>query len=228
MGTIAQNQFEQDIIKTSSGDLKINFLGHGTLYFEFNDQIIHVDPVSEYADYGLLPKADLILITHHHGDHLDSVTIEKIWKNNTEMALTQTCFDKMQKGVVLNNGDEKEVAGFPISAVPAYNLINKSDNGEFYHPKGVGNGYIIGFGDKAVYIAGDTENFPEMNEIEGIDIAFLPMNLPYTMTPKMVTNAVKMIQPKILYPYHYGNTNVNELLDLLKNEEVEVRVRQMQ
>lgn len=223
----AQN-FEKDIIETSSGNLTITFLGHGTLYFEFDGKVIHIDPVSDYANYKNLPKADLILVTHHHGDHLDSAVIETVWKSGTEMVLTEVCFEKMQKGMVLKNGDEKEVAGFPISAVPAYNVVHKRENEEPFHPKGMGNGYIIGFGDKAVYIAGDTEDVPEMNEMEGIDIAFLPMNLPYTMTPQMVANATKMIQPKILYPYHYGNTNVNELVELLKNEEVEVRIRKMQ
>lgn len=226
--TSAQTKFEKDIIETSSGDLEIIFLGHGTLYFEFEEKVIHIDPVSRYADYKTLPKADLILVTHHHGDHLDTNAINYIWKKNTELVLTETCFQIIDKGSIMKNGEDKEFAGLPISAVPAYNLVHKRDNGEPFHPKGVGNGYIIGFGDKAIYIGGDTEDFPEMEDIKGIDIAFLPMNLPYTMTPEMVTNAVKMLQPKILYPYHYGNSDVNVLVDLLKDENVEVRIRKMQ
>jgi L-ascorbate metabolism protein UlaG (beta-lactamase superfamily) len=224
----AQTSFEKDIIETSNGDLEITFIGHGTLYFEFESYVIHVDPVGRYADYSTLPKADLILITHHHGDHLDSAVIETLWKHDTEMVLTQICFDKMQKGIVMNNGDEQAVQGFPISAVPAYNVVHKRDNGDPFHPKGVGNGYIIGFGDKSVYIGGDTEDFPEMAEIGEVDIAFLPMNLPYTMTPEMVANAVEMFHPKILYPYHFGNTDVNELVELLKDkDDIEVRIRKM-
>ena len=227
MLTQAQN-FEKDIISTSSGNLSITFLGHGTLYFEFEGKVIHIDPVSDYANYKNLPKADLILVTHHHSDHLDSIAIETLWKSTTELVLTETCFEKMQKGIVMKNGNEKEVAGFPISAVPAYNILHKRENGEPFHPKGIGNGYIIGFGDKAVYIAGDTENIPEMNEMEGIDIAFLPMNLPYTMTPEMTADAAKKIKPKILYPYHYGNSDVNELIYLLNNQNIEIRIRKMQ
>lgn len=225
----AQNQFESDTIATSSGDLKITFIGHGTLLFHFNERVIHVDPVSRYADYSKMPKADIILVTHHHGDHLDKKTIEQIKTPNTDLILTETCAKEIQNGIVMKNGDVKTVKGIKVEAVPAYNIVHKRANGEPFHPKGVGNGYVITFGDKKVYIAGDTENIPEMKELSGIDCAFLPMNLPYTMTPKMVAEAVKMFNPKILYPYHFGNTNVNELVELLKEKkDCEVRIRKMQ
>jgi len=107
-------------------------------------------------------------------------------------------------------------------------MIHKRDNGQPFHPEGVGNGYILTFGDKRVYVAGDTENIPEMKTLQGIDVAFLPMNLPYTMTPEMVADAAKSFRPKILYPYHYGDTDTSKLLELLKDEqEIEVRIRQM-
>jgi len=224
----AQNNFQTDIIKTSAGNLKITFIGHGTLLFEFRDLVIHIDPVGRYADYSKLPKADLILITHQHGDHLDPKAIEMIHKDDTKLFCNEASLQSAKGGSVLKNGDTVSFKGIHISAVPAYNIVNKSETGQFFHPKGIGNGYVLTFGNVKVYVAGDTENVPEMKDLNDIDIAFLPMNLPYTMTPAMVVDAVKMFHPKILYPYHYGNTNVNELVELMKNVKgVEVRIRKM-
>ena len=127
----------------------------------------------------------------------------------------------------MNNGDVKTIEGLTIKAVPAYNIIHKRDTGQPFHPKGDGNGYIITFGDKNVYVAGDTENIPEMKKLKGIDIAFLPMNLPYTMTPEMFADAAKSFKPKILYPYHYGETDTPKLLALLKDSGIDVRIRKM-
>ena len=220
--------FEEDIIKTSDGELKITFIGHGTLMFTFGDKIIHIDPVSREADYTKLPKADLILITHEHGDHLDPKAINVIRKEKTEIVLTEICAKEVKDGIVMKNGDVKTVMGLKIEAVPAYNIVHKRDNGQPFHPKGNGNGYVITFGDKRVYVAGDTENTPEMKKLKDIDIAFLPMNLPYTMTPQMVADAAKAFKPKILYPYHLGDTDTSELVKLLKDEkEIEVRIRDM-
>jgi len=225
----AQNDFESDTLKTKSGQLVITFIGHGTLMFTFNDQIIHVDPVSGYGDYSSMPKADLILITHHHGDHLDKSAVELITKDNTDVILTETCSKQLSSGIVMKNGDVQMAKGLKIEAVPAYNLVHMRDNGEPFHPKGIGNGYIVTFDDLKVYIAGDTEDIPEMGQLSEIDIAFLPMNLPYTMSPEMVAHAAQMINPKILYPYHYGNTDTKELLKLLKDKkDCEIRIRQMQ
>lgn len=229
LSAFPQNQFESDTISTSNGDLVITFIAHGTLMFKFNDLLIHVDPVSRYADYSKMPKADIILVTHHHGDHLDPDAINLIQKKDTDIILTQTCFDQIRKGTVLNNGDSKTIKGIKVEAVPAYNLMHKKSNGEPFHPKGIGNGYVITFGDKKVYVAGDTENVPEMKELSGVDIAFLPMNLPYTMTPEMAADAVNMVNPKIFYPYHFGQSNVDELVELLKDkEDMEIRIRNMQ
>jgi len=221
-------QFEQDTVVTKKGDLVITFIGHGTLMFNFNGLVIHVDPVSGFADYSTLPKADIILVTHHHGDHFDPKAIALLKKAGTEIVLTRTCAEQGGSGIVMKNGDEENIKGLRIKAVPAYNLVHKRDDGEPFHPKGTGNGYVIYFGDKSVYIAGDTENIPEMKSIAGVDIAFLPMNLPYTMTPEMVADAVKMLKPKILYPYHFGDTDTNILLKLLKSDkDLEIRVRKM-
>jgi L-ascorbate metabolism protein UlaG (beta-lactamase superfamily) len=224
----AQDQFEKDTISTSKGNLEITFIGHGSLIFTFNDKVIHADPFSRLADYSMLPKADIILITHHHGDHFDPQAIEKVRKGNTVVVLTKLCAENFDGGTIMNNGDIKEAEGIEIEAVPAYNLVHKRDNGEPFHVKGNYNGYVITFGDKKIYVAGDTENTPEMKALEGIDVAFLPMNLPYTMTPEMVADAVKSFKPKILYPYHYGETDISKLTDLMKDEkDVEVRIRKM-
>lgn len=223
-----KSEFEEDIIKTNTGDVKITFLGHGTLYLTFNDQVIHIDPVMRYADYTTLPKADLILITHHHGDHLDKNAIDAIMKDDTKIYLSQLCFDRIEMGEVMNNGDETEFNHIEIKSVEAYNIVHVRDSGDPFHPKGEGNGYVLSFGDTEIYVAGDTENVPEMANLKGVDIAFLPMNLPYTMTPEMVKNAAEMLQPKILYPYHFGKTDTNELVKLMDGSGVEVRIRQMQ
>ena len=226
---IAEENFEKDIIKTSAGDLKITFIGHGTLMFIFGSNVIHIDPWSGLADYTKLPKADLILITHEHGDHLDINVIKLLQTEKTVIVYTEACAQKLKDGIVMKNGDIKTIEGLEIKAVPAYNIVHKRENGSPFHPEGVGNGYIIKFGDKKVYVAGDTENVPEMKQLKEIDIAFLPMNLPYTMTPEMVTDAVNTFKPKILYPYHFGDTDTSIILDLLKNnKETKVLIRNMQ
>ena len=228
VGAAGQEAFEKDIIQTSAGDLQITFIGHGTLMFTFGGKIIHVDPVSKEADYTKLPKADLILITHNHGDHLDLKALDILRTPKTAVVLTEICAQQVKGGIVMKNGDVKMIDGLKIEAVPAYNIVHMRSEGKPFHPKGEGNGYIITFGDKRVYVAGDTENTPEMKKLEKIDVAFLPMNLPPTMTPEMVADAAKAFKPKILYPYHYGGTNTAKIVELLKNsKEVEVRIRKM-
>lgn len=224
----SDNNFEKDTIKTAAGDLEMTFIGHGTLMFQFNGKVIHIDPVGRYADYTTLPKADLILVTHEHGDHLDQQVIDILKKEGTEIILTDICHEKTGYGTVMGNSEVQTVKGFRIEAVPAYNIVHKRSSGQPFHPKGNGNGYIITFGDKRVYVAGDTENTPEMKKLKKIDIAFLPMNLPYTMTPEMVADAAKAFRPAILYPYHFGSTDTSQLVKLLANEkDIEVRIRKL-
>jgi L-ascorbate metabolism protein UlaG (beta-lactamase superfamily) len=221
-------QFEQDVIQTSIGDLEITFLGHGTLLLKLQDKIIHIDPFSNVANYSKLPQADLILLTHEHRDHLDPDALALIQSDHTQLVCSASCMDQVEGGMVMHNGDQKTIFGWTIEAVPAYNIVHKRDTGDPFHPQGVGNGYILTFGDTRIYVAGDTENVPEMADIRDIDIAFLPMNLPYTMTPEMVADAAKTLQPAILYPYHYGNTDTRQIIDLLRDvEEIEVRIRKM-
>ena len=214
--------FEEDTFKTSQGELKITFIGHGTLMMAFGGKVIHIDPVGSYADYGKMPQADLILVTHEHGDHLDPKAIGILKKSGTDVVGTEKCAEKLQNVSIMKNGETKIFQGFKVEAVPAYNIVAP------YHPKGQGNGFVLTFGDKRIYIGGDTENIPEMKDLKNIDIAFLPMNLPYTMTPEMVADATKIIKPKFLYPYHFGNTDTSKLVELLKNEQgIEVRIRNM-
>jgi len=224
----APADFETDILATSRGELKITFIGHGTLMFQCDGKVIHVDPVGRYADYARLPKADLILVTHEHGDHLDQQAIDKLSTRDTSLVLTAICAKQLGRGQVMKNGEVKTVQGFKIEAVPAYNVVHMRKPGQPFHPKGAGNGYVITFGDRRVYVAGDTENIPEMADLKEIEVAFLPMNLPYTMTPEMVADAVRTIKPKIVYPYHFGNTDTSQLVRLLKGlQGVEVRIRKM-
>jgi len=220
--------FETDVFPSRQGEIRITFIGHGTLLFEFAGKVIHVDPVSAYADYQTLAKADVILITHEHGDHLDPSAVQMIRKQNTQIVYSGRCAEKLPGGIVMMNGEEKIVAGIPITAVAAYNLAHKRTDGTPFHPRGVGNGYVLTLGDKRIYIAGDTEYIPEMNNLKNIDIAFLPMNLPYTMTPAMTAEAARTIKPGILYPYHTGDTDMKALKNLLKeNKEIELRIRKL-
>ena len=223
-----QGQLETDVLSTSAGDVKITFIGHATLVFTFGGKVIHVDPYGKLTDYSKQPKADLILVTHEHADHLDPAAIRAVRAENTAIVYTAACVGKLAGGTVMTNGDVRTVQGIRIEAVPAYNVVHKRDDGRPFHPKGDGNGYILTFGDRRVYVAGDTENTPEMKDLRGIDVAFLPMNLPYTMTPEMVADAAKAFKPKILYPYHYGETDPSKLVDLMKAApDIEVRIRKM-
>jgi L-ascorbate metabolism protein UlaG (beta-lactamase superfamily) len=224
----ALGAFETDVVKTSGGNLTITFIGHGTLMLSFRGKTIHVDPWSRLADYATLPKADIALLTHDHPDHLDPVALKLVSGERTAVILTQECRNRGIKGAVMKNGDTTTVSGIGIEAVPAYNVVGKRPDGTPFHPRGSGNGYILTFGGTRVYVAGDTENTPEMKRLQGIDIAFLPMNLPYTMTPEMVADAALAFKPKILYPYHFGETDTSRLVELLKgNPAIDVRIRKM-
>ena len=221
-------QFETDTFSTSAGDLTITFIGHGTLMIQWGGKAIHLDPLTQYADYSRLPKADLVLITHEHRDHLDAKAVEAIRTDKTAVVLTQACASQVQGGIIMSNGEVKTVQGIRIEAVAAYNLVNMRSPGAPYHPKGQGNGYVLTLENRRIYVAGDTENTPEVKALKDIDIAFLPMNLPFTMTPAMVADAARAFKPKVLYPYHFGETDTSKLVDLLKDTpEVEVRIRSM-
>ena len=227
----SEDKIQSDTFNTQMGNLTMSFVGHGTLMFELDDLVIHIDPVGREADYSKMPDADLILITHQHGDHLDANAIAKILKKETKIIMTSTCFEmfEMEEELdieILGNGDNSAFRGIKIEAIPAYNIVHKRKNGAAFHPEGEGNGYVLNFGDFQVLVAGDTENIPEIKSLKNIDVAFLPMNLPYTMTPEMVADAAKSFKPRVLYPYHFGSTDTDILVELLKEiNDVEVRVR---
>jgi len=216
-----------DKFNTSAGIVEIHFIGHGSLMFKVNGLILYIDPVSSSGDYEFLPKADLILVTHEHGDHLDTRLIEKLKKEGTLLFTNENSAAKLIWAMAMKAGDRQEIDDIIIDAVPAYNIVNERSPGQPFHPKGVGLGYILTIGGKKFYVAGDTENIPEMKALRNIDVAFLPMNLPYTMTPEMVADAARAFKPRILYPYHYGDTNTDEIVKLLKDTGIEVRIRKL-
>ena len=218
---------EFDSFETGRGLLKITFLGHASLVFEFGGSFIYVDPVRQYGDFLKFSKADLILVTHEHGDHLDAVAIESLRGASTRILLPEAARKRLGAGEALDQGRSVEISGIAVQAVPAYNT---SPGRTGFHPRErKDNGYILSFGNLRVYVAGDTEPLPEMADFRGIDIAFLPMNQPYTMTPEQAASAARTIRPGILYPYHFGTTDTGLLTKLLEGESgIEVRVRKLQ
>jgi L-ascorbate metabolism protein UlaG (beta-lactamase superfamily) len=226
-GALAETPFAQDTFAAKPNDVTVVFVGHGTLMILWGDTVIHVDPVGQYANYAKLPKADVVLVTHEHSDHLDPAAIKAIRRSDTEIILNRASAAKVQ-GTVMANGDTRSLKGFTVEAVAAYNISHERSPGVPFHPKGEGNGYVLTLGSLRLYVAGDTENTPEMKALKGIDVAFLPMNLPYTMTPEMVADAARAFRPKVLYPYHYGSTDPQRLVALLSGEQgIEVRVREL-
>lgn len=229
---MAATLFSQDLpvmdkIETAAGDVEIHFIGHGTLMFRMNDFVIHIDPVKSSGSYDNLPKADLILVTHEHGDHLDPALIAELRKDKTRMLCNSASSQMVPWAEVMKPGESVKAGPCLVEAVDAYNIKNERAPGQPFHPKGQGNGYIINYGSKRFYVAGDTENTPEMKALKNIDVAFLPMNLPYTMSPEMVADAAMAFKPAILYPYHYGSTNTGTIVTLLKGTGIDVRIRNL-
>lgn len=229
---VKKTKFEEDTVKTSRGDLKITSIANYSVMFTYNGKVVAVDPVGRFADYSLLPKADLILVTHDGPNHLDPATVKALSTDKTKMVVCPNCSLYLPSGIVMINGETQTVAGFKIEAVPAYNIKGRGGNGKPVTPRESANGYVITFGDKRVYVAGETENVPEVKALKQIDIAFLPLNNTgitfalRTMTPAMFEDTVKAMRPKIVFPYAYGNNDPKELQNLAKDEQgVEVRVR---
>jgi len=225
---LAQFKKPVDVISTSAGEVSITFLGHGSLMLEWNGKVIHIDPWTAQADYASLPKADLVLVTHEHRDHLDTGAIEAIRKEGTIFCASLKASAPLSGATVLKNGESREFLGIRVDAVPAYNRVHMRSGSEPYHPRGQGNGYVLHFGSTRIYIAGDTEDILEMAALAGVDVAFLPVNLPYTMSMDMLVKAATVLQPKILYPYHTGDTNMQTVQARLADlPGVETRIRPM-
>jgi L-ascorbate metabolism protein UlaG (beta-lactamase superfamily) len=208
---------------SGEGDVRITPITHASLQIEYGDRVIHVDPTSA-GDYSKAKQADLILITDIHQDHLDPAAIARIRKAGAPVVAPAAAADKIENPTVIANGETKTVAGVNIEAVPMYNLQRGPAAGQLFHTKGRGNGYLLTLGAKRVYIAGDTECTPEMRALKDIDIAFIPMNLPYTMPPSEAAECVKAFRPKVVYPYHYRGQNPEEFKAALKGEPIEVRL----
>ncbi len=226
----ANEPLQTDTFLTKSGkQVVITAIKHGSLRITFDGKEIEVDPVSGMepkTDYTTMPKADFILVTHEHGDHLDSHAIADLEKTGTQIVTNENCSKILGRGLVMHNGDSLSLAGnITIKAVPAYNITPEHQQ---FHPKGRDNGFVLTLDGLRIYIAGDTEDIPEMADIKSIDVAFLPTNQPYTMTPEQTAHAARMLQPKVLFPYHYGSTPIGQVVELLKGTPIDVRIRNYQ
>jgi L-ascorbate metabolism protein UlaG (beta-lactamase superfamily) len=226
----AKNEaYASDTFKTKHNrEVKITFIKHGSLQIAYDNLSIQVDPTFMFADYSTFPKADVILITHEHEDHLDPKAIKALTKENTVLVMNESSAKKSgnAKAKIMKNGDKMELPNqITLEAVPAY---NSTPGREQFHPRSRDNGYVLTIDGLKIYIAGDTEDIPEMKNLKNIDVAFLPVNQPFTMTVTQAVNAAKMFSPKVLYPYHFGNTDVKPLKDALKGSGIEVRLREMQ
>src|SRR5271156_1151473 len=208
---------------TSAGPVKITPLYHASTLIEAGGKIIYLDPAKP-AKLAGLPKADLILITDIHPDHMDPDSIKEITKAGTEILAAPAGVATVSSAKPIANGETKSWQGWTIEAIPAYNLKRGPAPGTFFHPKGRGNGYVLTYGGKRFYFSGDTENIPEMRALKNIDVAFVCMNLPYTMTPEEAADAVKAFHPKIVIPYHYNKTDLSVFKNAMMGSGVEVRI----
>ena len=229
--------YETDTFKTQSGKtIRFHALMHACIRIEYDGKEIEIDPVAKLrdrtVDYASMPKADYIFVTHEHADHYDEATLKLLSSENTQLITNKRCAEMfsatkadgaLPKVKVMTNGDKAEIAeGFSVEAVPAYNT---TEGHLQFHPKGRDNGYVLTIDGLRIYIAGDTEDIPEMETIQNIDIAFLPCNQPYTMTTDQLVKAAKVVKPKVMFPYHYGQTDVSSVPSQLKNEGIDVRIR---
>ena len=222
--------FQTDTFKTKEGKaVTITAIKHASLRIQYDGLEIQVDPVAKYApetDYSKFPKADVILVTHEHFDHFDRDTIATLRKDGTEIVANPAVQKMLGFGTALANGESRVLAkGIKLDAVPAYNTTPGHTQ---FHPKGRDNGYVLTIDGLRIYIAGDTEDIPEMSALKDIDVAFLPCNQPYTMTPEQVAKAARTIKPKVLFPYHYSQTPIKQVADLLTGSGIDVRIRNYQ
>jgi L-ascorbate metabolism protein UlaG (beta-lactamase superfamily) len=231
MGLAACSQpdsYEVDSFTTKSGKtVKFHALVHASIRIEYDGKEIMIDPVTKLGgktiDYTAMPKADYIFVTHEHHDHLDQEAIKQLTGDKTQLVTNQRCAEMLSYGQVMANGDVLQLSDdIRLEAVPAYNT---TEGHLQFHPKGRDNGFILTLDGLRIYIAGDTEDIPEMAEIKDIDIAFMPCNQPYTMTVEQLINAARIVKPKVLFPYHYGQTDVSDIPSRLKSMGIEARIR---
>lgn len=226
----SETSVKDDIFTTKSGKtVTFKFIKHGSLEIRYDTLSIQVDPVEALppeTDYSKFDKADYILVTHEHFDHFDSIAIATLCDSQTMILTNAAVRSMLKRGTEMANGTKLLLRDdITIEAVPAYNTTPSHAN---FHPKGRDNGYVLSLDGLRIYIAGDTEDVPEMSGLQNIDIAFLPCNQPYTMTPEQFAHAATMIKPKVVYPYHYNETPVEQIVKSLKDEPgIDVRIRQM-
>ncbi len=223
-------EYQTDTFKTKGGKaVVITAIKHASLRIQYDGCEIQVDPVAEFSlvtDYSKFPKADVILVTHEHFDHFDRNAITALKKDGTEVVANPAVQKILGSGTALANGESRVVAKvIKLDAVPAYNITPGHTQ---FHPKGRDNGYVLTIDGLHIYIAGDTEDIPEMSELKDIDVAFLPCNQPYTMTPEQVAKAARTIKPKVLFPYHYSQTPIKRVSELLSDTTIDVRIRNYQ
>jgi len=229
----AAAQQTTDTVQTAKGVLTIQPVQHASLVLSFNGVTIYADPDGGGEKYKSFAKPDVILITDIHGDHFNPTTLNAVKTPNTVLVVPQAVADKLSpedksKAVILKNGEQTTQGGVAISAIPMYNPPGGPDA---KHPKGRGNGYVLNIGGKNIYLSGDTEDIPEMRNLKNIDVAFICMNLPYTMDINHAADAVLAFRPRIVYPYHYrgqgGLSDVNAFKRLVDagNKMIEVRLR---
>jgi L-ascorbate metabolism protein UlaG (beta-lactamase superfamily) len=208
---------------TSAGPVKITPIYHASVLIEAGGKVIYLDPAKP-ANVTGLPSADLILITDIHGDHMDPNLISTVSKAGTEIMAPAAVAKTVTQASVISNGETKTWNGWTIEAIPMYNLTRGPAPGKLYHTKGRGNGYVLTYGGKRFYFSGDTENIPEMRALKNIDVAFVCMNLPYTMPPEEAAEAVKAFHPKVVIPYHYRGSDLSVFEKALEGTGIEVRL----
>ena len=223
-----QQSYEVDTFKTKSGKtIRFHALVHASIRVEYDGKEIEIDPVTKLGnrtvDFTAMPKADYIFVTHEHQDHFDREALKILTAQQTSLVTNKRCADMLGSGKVMANGDKLQLADdITVEAVPAYNI---TEGRQQYHPKGRDNGYILTIDGLRIYIAGDTEDIPEMASVSDIDIAFLPCNQPFTMTTDQLVRAARIVKPKVLFPYHYGQTDVSKLPSQLQGDGIDVRIR---
>jgi len=208
---------------TSAGTLQLTPIQHASLMIQAGGKVLYVDPAQ--GKYDGLPQADYILLTDIHGDHLAPAVLNKLKKADTVIVAPPAVAAQVSGAKVVSNGEKTTVGPFAVEAVPMYNLTRGPSAGQLYHDKGRGNGYVVSFGGKRFYFSGDTEVTPEMKALKNIDVAFVCMNLPYTMTPQEAAEGVRAFHPAIVYPYHYMGSDLNAFAKALEGSGIEVRIR---
>jgi len=224
LALLAQPKRPVEEFQTKGGVVKITPIRHASLMIEAGGQVVHVDPTSQ-GNYEGLPAADLILLTDIHGDHLDPKMLTKLSKASTAIFGPEAVAKTVSNLTVIRNGEAKQSGKWGIEAVAAYNIQRGPAPGSVYHEKGRGNGYILTYGGKRFYISGDTEAIPEMRALKDIDVAFISMNLPYTMPPEEAAEGVRAFKPKVVYPYHCRNSDLKAFEKALAGTGIEVRIR---